>query len=189
MADDIKLIWNNLSDELLRYINSKVSNIHDAEDILQVVFVKVYNKLNTLTDEIKLRSWIYSITNNSIIDYYRQKKTPTVDISEYENNIIDESSDESLNDEVSNCINKLVLSMIDEQKEILDLYYNDNINHKEISDKLGISISASKMRLSRAKEKLKSTMFECCDFITDGKGNILDYEILNKECCKDSDCK
>ncbi len=190
MAEDIKSIWNDFSDELLRYINSKVSNLQDAEDILQTVFIKVYKNLNTLTDDIKLRSWVYSITKNSITDYYRQKKSLTVDISEYENFLgFNENSEESLNEEISNCINKVLYSMADEQKEILDLYYNGDISHKEISDKLSISVSASKMRLSRAREKLKSIMFDCCNFTTDGQGNVLEYERTNKECCKDSDCK
>ncbi len=190
MAEDIKVIWNDLNDELFRYINSKVSNIQDAEDILQIVFIKVYKNLNTLTDDLKLRSWIYSITKNSITDYYRQKKSPTLDISKYENSLgFDGNSEESLNDEVSNCINKVMYSMVDEQKEILDLYYNSNIGHKEISDKLNISVSASKMRLSRAREKLKSIMFDCCNFTTDGQGNVLDYERTSEKCCKDCDCK
>ncbi len=192
MEDNIKTIWDDLSNELFKYINSKVSNVHDAEDILQIVFIKVYNNRNTLTDDIKLRSWIYSITKNSIIDYYRRKKGTLVDISEYEEYLtvgVDENSEESLNEEVSSCINKLMLSMSEEQKEILDLYYNDKISHKEISDKLDISISASKMRLSRAREKLKSTMFNCCEFITDGQGNVLDYERKNEKCCKDNQCK
>ena len=64
---------------LLNFIKTKVSNDHDAEDILQEVFRKIYINLDKVNDDNKLTSWMYQITRNVIIDYYR-KHSPTEDI-------------------------------------------------------------------------------------------------------------
>ncbi len=49
-------LWNEFSNDLLKYIQSKVSNTHDAEDILQEVYVKLYRKIDTVKDKAALKS-------------------------------------------------------------------------------------------------------------------------------------
>jgi DNA-directed RNA polymerase specialized sigma subunit, sigma24 homolog len=51
-----------------------LKNKHDAEDILQNVFYKIHNSIYQLKDTDKLQAWIYQITRNAIIDYYRRKE-------------------------------------------------------------------------------------------------------------------
>ena len=46
-----------------------------AEDILQDVFVRIHTRTNSLKNNIKLESWIYRITRNAVIDYYRSKRS------------------------------------------------------------------------------------------------------------------
>lgn len=74
MKLSIEEIWSQFNQILLNFIQSKVSNKHDAEDILQNVFIKIYKNLDELKSETKLESWIFQITRNEIIDYYRTRK-------------------------------------------------------------------------------------------------------------------
>ena len=46
-----------------------------TEDILQDVFIKIHLKIDTLKDESKIKPWLYQITRNRIMDYYRQNKS------------------------------------------------------------------------------------------------------------------
>ena len=68
---ELATIYSQFHQALLGFIKSKVKNHHDAEDILQNVFVKIATGINDLSRKEKLQSWIYSITRNSITDYYR----------------------------------------------------------------------------------------------------------------------
>ena len=67
-------LWNELHGQLLAYIKSKVHRQEDAEDILQDVFVKVYRHIETLEKADAVKSWIYQITRNTIVDFYKKKK-------------------------------------------------------------------------------------------------------------------
>jgi len=74
LDDKVKHIWNEFSSELYKYINSKVKNKYDTEDILQDVFLKIHKNIDKINDHSKLKSWLYKITKNTIIDYYKKKK-------------------------------------------------------------------------------------------------------------------
>src|SRR5687768_10260218 len=58
---------------LYQYIAARIKDRDDAADTLQEVFIKIASKLDSLADGAKLKSWIYTITRNTIIDYYRKK--------------------------------------------------------------------------------------------------------------------
>ena len=68
---ETKRIWGEMREPLLSYIRRRVATIHDAEDILQDVFVKIHERIGTLQDSNRLQSWVYQITRNAVIDHYR----------------------------------------------------------------------------------------------------------------------
>ena len=79
-------VWSKYSSDLKQFIISKVKEPTLADDILQDSFIKIHTKLHTLKDLNKLKPWLFSITRNSIQDYFKQSKK-TVDKSleiEYE---------------------------------------------------------------------------------------------------------
>ena len=71
-AEDIYLAYQ---DKVSAYIRGKVDHHQDAEDLVSQVFEKVYGKLHTF-DETKasLSTWIYTITCNTVTDYYRTRR-------------------------------------------------------------------------------------------------------------------
>lgn len=71
-------IWTTYHNDLKRFIISKTKNEVIADDILQNTFINIHNKLHTLRDSSKLKSWIFTITRNSIYDYFKSKGKTTV---------------------------------------------------------------------------------------------------------------
>lgn len=69
-------IWKDFNGELLGFIKARVNNPDTSQDILQEVFIKIHQSSSQLSSEDKLASWVYQITRNTIIDYYRAKKLP-----------------------------------------------------------------------------------------------------------------
>ncbi|MGQ1787549.1 MULTISPECIES: sigma factor [unclassified Saccharicrinis] len=90
-----KKIWDNFSLQLLGFIKSRVHNNVVAEDILQDVFIKIHLKKDLLKENDKITSWVYQITRNSIIDYYRKVKPEK---SEIDSNIIMQEDNENTPD-------------------------------------------------------------------------------------------
>ncbi len=172
---DFDEVWNEFHNKLLNYIRSRVSDHYDAEDILQNVFLKVFNNLENLDKEEAIKSWIYKITKNTIIDFYKKKKLVSVD-PESLYSIKDDVDDiNNMNDDISNCIKEMIFSLPDKYQTVYDMYENQEMKHKEIAEKLDISISNSKVRLKRSKELFKRKLVDCCDFEVDKYGNIIDY--------------
>ena len=68
-----KDIWEEFHLELLGFIKTRINDSDTAEDILQEVFVKIHNNTDTLKQNFSLASWVYQITRNTIIDFYRKK--------------------------------------------------------------------------------------------------------------------
>ena len=71
-----KEIWKHYSKDLKRLIVSKVHEKTLADDILQDTFIKIHTKLHTLNNVTKLKSWIFTIARNSIMDHFKTFKAP-----------------------------------------------------------------------------------------------------------------
>ena len=70
-------VWDAFHGPLQQFIRRRVSDEVTAEDVLQDVFLKIHQRVETLKDVKRLESWIYQITRNTIADYYRGLKATT----------------------------------------------------------------------------------------------------------------
>jgi RNA polymerase sigma-70 factor, ECF subfamily len=129
-------------------------------DILQNVFIKAFENLNSYDDNYKFNSWIYRIAHNETVNYL--KKNKKIGISFVDIDLISpilfakESSDESVLTEEKKLEIEKVLDKIDiKYREILVLNFFEDMSYDEISDILKIPISTVGTRVRRAKEKVK----------------------------------
>ena len=174
---EISTVWDKFRYELLIYIKAKVNDEYEAEDILQEIFFKIYRNIKQLNDEAKLKSWLYKITNNTIIDYYRRGKSSALQIEEVESVQEIAEENDNMNNEILKCCLKLFLHELpDKYKEPLEMYELKGLKHREISEKLNITMSGSKTRIQRARKKLRKAYTECCEIESDIYGNIVEYK-------------
>jgi RNA polymerase sigma-70 factor (ECF subfamily) len=180
-------LWEEFNEKLLYYIKSRVSNSHDAEDILQIVFIKIFNSIDKLENKDAIKSWIYKITRNSIIDFYKKNHPLTVSPESFFDLKDEIDYEDNMNEDISTCIRKMIFTLPEKYHKVYDMYENKEMKHKEIAEALDISVSASKVRLKRSKEMFKEKLINCCDFETDRFGNIIDYK--QKSDCIDCESK
>jgi RNA polymerase sigma-70 factor, ECF subfamily len=64
-TSDVKAIWQEFHQQLRGFIVQRVNNPADADDILQEVFVRIYQRLTTVQESDRLQSWIFTITRNA----------------------------------------------------------------------------------------------------------------------------
>lgn len=159
----------NLYSELKKFIYRQVGNKQDAEDIVQDVFIKAQLKGNQLKESEKFIAWMYRITRNSIIDYYRaKKKRIAVQVSENA-----EEEYNVFNDCVIICLKQLQKTLPLPYRESLELTEGENLSQKELAMRLGISYSGAKSRVQRARQMLKDKMTELYKIETDRYGNVV----------------
>ncbi len=170
-------IWKHFKDELLNFILSKVNNKQSANDLLQEVFIKIHLNYKSIEDQDKLSSWLYQITRNTIIDYYRKKEGSSPDF-EYEHSFPEK--EENQNKELLCCLQPFINKLSPKYKDALINTAFGDLSQKEYAENNNLSYTAAKSRVQRARVQLKNTFKQCCDIQNDKYGNII--EIENKTC-------
>jgi len=183
MKEKFDVIWDSFHKDLGRLVGSKISYADDAHDVLQDIFVKIYKNIDTIDSIDNLKAWIYKITTNTITDYYKKAKLDTVSIEGMQIGQ-ENQDDESFNNEISKCLSLFIQELSDSDGEIITKAHYGKVKHKDIASELNISEANSKMKLSRAKKKLKKMLSDCCDFEVDKYGNIISYTQKNNYDCE-----
>lgn len=172
MTTTTETIWKAFHQELFNFINKRVNDKDASKDILQDVFIKIHLKISTLSDKDKLASWVYQITRNSILDYFRKQKTK-VPLSD---NLVELQEEKVFNTELAKCLKPMIDQLPDNSKEAILQTEIGSLSQKEYADKLGISYSGAKSRIQRARQQLHGLFNECCSIESDKYGNITEHE-------------
>ena len=96
MNRTLETIYADFHSKLHRFIAGRAPDSDTAEDILQDVYLKIHSKIGSLRAEDRLESWIYQITRNAIIDYYRRAR-PQAELSESLASSLDDEPEASPN--------------------------------------------------------------------------------------------
>lgn len=130
-----------------------IGNIEDAKDISQDTFIEIYMKLKTLQDPRKFSIWIYKIALNKSLNFLRKKDRPSL-FSEFDSFV---SYRKNKDLDKKDTINFLLSKLTPDYRTVLVLFYIEGKTIKEIASITDITESGVKMRLTRAREKLKKS--------------------------------
>lgn len=140
-------------------------HVRDKEKSMDIVnqgFLKVFQKIHTISDPQALEAWIKTIMMRTRADYFRSnsKYLQAIILDEPR---IERSENTTMNDLYFNDIIRLLDKLPPATAEVFRLYAVEGYKHKEIADKLGISAGTSKWHLSAARQKLKELIQEFYD--------------------------
>jgi len=145
---------------VLRMIKSR----EDAEEVAQDVFIKAYRSLADFRGESKFSTWLYTIANTTSITFLRKKK---LDVHSLDNEKVFEAADSkdsgfraNLVEQKSrvNMVNEAIAMLSPDDAEIITLFYKAEQNLEEISRILRLETNTVKVRLHRARTRLKEKM-------------------------------
>lgn len=156
---EFEQVYDRFKDKVARYICGKIPNEHDAEDLASDVFVKVFNGLSGFDEKkASLSTWIYKITRNAVIDYYRTAK----DICELPEELcFDENIEENmLNEEALRSLAGALDKLSQRERDIIILHYYNGETLKSIAGVMGISYSYIKLLHANALKVLREIMDE-----------------------------
>lgn len=173
MINTTEQIWHELHADLHAFIGRRISDNQVAEDILQDVFVRIHQQIASLHDETRLESWIYQIARNAIIDHYRSRK-PDGELPE--TYPWEEDDDADLESSLTPCVRLLVGDLPEKYRETLYLTEYEGLTQVDAAAHLGLSVSAVKSRVQRARDQIKGSLLQCCHFEFDRLNRIIDYQ-------------
>lgn len=171
-------IYDTYQPKILRYLTRLIGE-SDAEDLTQETFIKVHQASGDFRGESQLSTWIYRIATNTALDKIRSpsfQRTGQIVVSD----ALEESGTvngviplegqkpliekELIRDEMNHCIRGYIEKLPEDYRIALVLSEYEGLKNSEIAAILGVSLDTIKIRLHRAKEKLKKELEEHCEF-------------------------
>ena len=174
---DVPELWLKHQEELKYFILKRVKNRELSEDILQEVLMKVYNFCLKSSGVHNERSWLFQIARNTITDHYRKQ-------TKFTDKEFSEEIEEEENPAFKDALDYItpMLAFLPEKYAIpLKMADVEGFKQAEIAEKLGLSLTATKSRIQRARQLLMAEFVTCCHFEKDATGNLLSFEI--KDSC------
>jgi len=152
-------LYKALASKMMGVCMRYAKDTFEAEDILQMGFVKVFQKVSEFRSDGSFEGWIRRIMVNTAIETYRKnlRSLNVVNIDE----VYDQpQSTFDMGKLELNDLMKLVQQLSNGYRIVFNMYAIEGYSHKEIAKKLGISEGASKSQLSRARAILKDKIIK-----------------------------
>ena len=174
-------IYDQYYAKVRKFILALVKDQWAADDLIQETFLRIQENLGTLKDPSKLSSWIFRIAHNLCQDHFRQLKmavskgSTDLDRAEsLEEGFIQEIviQKELEQREMGKCVQDQIDLLPESLRTVLVLFDIMEFSHQEITDILKINVKNVKVRLHRARKKLKPILEEKCRFEKDER-NVL----------------
>lgn len=174
--DAFAWIMKKYKGPLQNLIFKMVNDKNEVEDLIQEVFIKVFNSLRNYSQEYAFSTWIYRIAINNTIDYLRKKKLETFSINSDADDDDDrpgfEIPDTSYSADASiileqrqQIINDAINSLPDKYKKVIELRHKEELSYEEISEILNLPIGTVKAHLFRARELLNKYLKDKLRFL------------------------
>ncbi|WP_322792762.1 RNA polymerase sigma factor SigZ [Bellilinea sp.] len=173
-------IWEQYRAGLLAFIHKRVDDPMASEDILQDVFLRIYSNLSSLQDVNRLPSWIYQITRNAVVDYYRARR-PSLPLPEWVTQT-EVEFEESVEKELACCLLPMIEALPDKYRTAIVLSEIEGVPQNQIAQSQKITLSAAKSRVQRGRRLLRKMFEDCCVFNFDVRGQLMAYEPRCDEC-------
>ncbi|UCG56727.1 MAG: sigma-70 family RNA polymerase sigma factor [Phycisphaerales bacterium] len=184
---DFDAVYDEFYTRISRYLKQLVGE-REAEDLTQEVFIKVNKGLSDFKGQSKLSTWIYRVATNTALDRMRsssfQRDRQRIrlenpgDASEGkgEDVCVDEkglsAEREAIRKEMTECIRSFVGRLPENYRTVLALSELKDLKNHEIAEILGVSLDTVKIRLHRARVRLKEEFEGGCSFYHDEDGQL-----------------
>jgi RNA polymerase sigma-70 factor (ECF subfamily) len=195
---DTQVIWQEFGDRLRAFIVRRVRSEADADDILQDVFLRIHQHAAGVHRTDRLMSWLFQVTRNAIVDYYRAPVrreqpeslagVPVLDRAEAVMSATElEDDSEGVREELARCLQPMLGQLSPLYREAVALVDLSGVTQTEAAARLGLSVSGMKSRVQRGRRALKETLVECCPVRVDTVGRIVDYRRPDSTCSQCDD--
>lgn len=155
-----EILVKEFQEQLYWQIRRMALSHHDTDDILQNVFIKAWQALDTFRGDSLLSTWLYRIANNESINFLKRQKKPTISLSNTEETDKDntrlqlESDPYFDGDETEIQLLQAVQSLPPKQRLVFNMKYFQDMKYEDISQILGTSTGALKASYHHAVQKI-----------------------------------
>jgi len=178
-------IYDAFRPKIHRYL-ARLTGAAEADDLTQEVFIKVNQGLKGFRGESNLSTWIYRIATNAAMDHLRRPPQMTTEMSAVDTENEEESmglrgkvsfiDQQLIRKEMNTCIRNVIKNLPEDYRTVIVIGELEELRNHEIAEILQVSIDTVKIRLHRARKKLKNELENFCCFYRDER-NVLSCDL------------
>lgn len=148
---------------IFAYCLRMTSNPDDADEITQDVFVKVFQHITSFAGRSSFKTWLFSIAHNQCMTHFGKAKRWRENNDSYAAEQSLDTQEQTIGVDENQLITQVLMKMSDLEREILTLRHVNDFSFQEAADTLAISLSAAKMRYSRASNHFREIYQQLSD--------------------------
>ncbi|MBU0621819.1 MAG: sigma-70 family RNA polymerase sigma factor [Gammaproteobacteria bacterium] len=160
--------WRAHEAELRNYLSHRMGDRHAAEDLLQEVFVKAMRQGAEFCSLENSRAWLFQVARNALVDLHRMKR----DWDEVPEDIPEQESHVAPVAALSECVGRVLQELSAGDRDIIEQCDLNGIKQQAYADSHGLTLSAAKSRLLRARQRMRVTMTRNCQVSFDEEGQV-----------------
>lgn len=160
-TDAFGVLMSRYEPKLMRYGSRFLARNEDVQDIVQDIFVNVYRNIKGFNPSQRFSPWIYRIAHNAFVNELRRKSHAPIALPDFDLFALHAPAPESADDvseraSLARLVESGLSSIPPKYREVLILYFMEDLSYKEIADVLHIPVATVGVRMLRAKNALKS---------------------------------
>lgn len=161
-----------LSPTLLRYLRRYVGDRTVADDLLQETLIRMARGLPDFAGRASVKTWAFSIATRVAADYFRkpERRLHIVDVNEAAELADTNRTTEErmIVDEMNSCIRQVIDSLPEDYRAALLLHDLEGLTAQQIAEICTCSLATTKIRIHRARNRLREALQQQCEFYRDG---------------------
>lgn len=163
--------WAAHEAELRRWLRARLRDPADADDLMQELFIKALRQGARFCDVRNARAWLFEVARNLLADSLRVARD-TVELPE---TLIDETEELPAVDALTACLPAVLAELSDADRDIITRCDLEGLPQADYAAQHGLSLSAAKSRVQRARERLRARLAEACQVRFDERGRVEDF--------------
>ena len=176
-SEEASALFSSYHDRIYRYLLSLIHDPTEAEDLTQDTFLRAYSHRDSLRDPNAVRGWLYRIGTHVCLDRLRQRVVHvSIDDEEGERRVasvpaaLPSALEITEREETGACVQRCLDFLSDSYRAVILLHEAHSLTAPEIAELLGESVGTIKIRLHRARRKLREIMQIGCAVSQSAKG-------------------
>ena len=187
---ETEAVWRDFHGRVRAYVGRRVRRPEEAEDVVQRIFLEVHRGLPRLRQPERLLPWLLRVASNAVIDHYRsparRREVAAGAWSDLDEIQGDAGTGAGTADpdgmDAAHCLRPVVASLGPRDREAIETIDLRRTSLKAAAAVMGLSLPAMKARVQRARRRLKAALLECCEFVLDGRGGVIDCASRDHVC-------
>lgn len=163
--------WTLHEPELRGWARHRLASTEDTEDLLQDLFLKALRQGERFCSVQNARAWLFEVARNTLADRLRVARETLA----LPDDLVSPVDEADAVDKLTACLPRVLSELSDEDRDAITLCDLQGMPQADFAQLKGLSLSAAKSRLQRARLRMKLQMTKVCQVQTDPEGHVVDF--------------